>query len=376
MTKPDMKLDENGNYLPVLYFDEFWQMKDELIQINNTVHKLNLTMTYSLISMWKWQFKSQMEQSLAMQDNLSGVEGEGETFKRMLMETSPYLLALTFLVSVLRSVFDFLAFKNDISFWRQNKSVEGISVRTIMMNCACQLIVLLYLFDNETSYLILISCCIGFAIEVWKVSKAMIVTIDRSGPFPKLKFQDKQEYVSKTKEYDEYAMKKLSKLLYVLVVGYAIYSLMYQTHKGWYSWIIGSLVGTVYTFEFVLMTPQLFINYKLKSVAHLPWKVFMYKALNTFIDDLFAFIIKMPTLHRLSCLRDDIVFIIYLYQRWIYPVDKKRVNEFGQVFDEKTREELQQQEQEQQRQKEQQESDSAEQNDIVPETDVHAKKTE
>jgi hypothetical protein len=34
---------------------------------------------------------------------------------------------------------------------------------------------------------------------------------------------------------------------------------------------------------FISMTPQLFINYKLKSVAHMPWKTFMYKALNTFI---------------------------------------------------------------------------------------------
>lgn len=25
----------------------------------------------------------------------------------------------------------------------------------------------------------------------------------------------------------------------------------------------------------------------------------------------------------------DIIFLIYLYQRWIYPVDKSRVNEFG-----------------------------------------------
>jgi len=25
----------------------------------------------------------------------------------------------------------------------------------------------------------------------------------------------------------------------------------------------------------------------------------------------------------------DLIFLIYLYQRWIYPVDKKRVNEFG-----------------------------------------------
>ena len=27
--------------------------------------------------------------------------------------------------------------------------------------------------------------------------------------------------------------------------------------------------------------------------------------------------------------RDDVVFLIYLYQRWIYRVDKKRANEFG-----------------------------------------------
>ena len=77
------------------------------------------------------------------------------------------------------------------------------------------------------------------------------------------------------------------------------------------------------------MTPQLFINYRLKSVAHLPWKFFMYKALNTFIDDLFAFIIKMPTLHRMSCFRDDLVFLVFLYQRYVYRVDKTRLNEFG-----------------------------------------------
>ena len=48
------------------------------------------------------------------------------------------------------------------------------------------------------------------------------------------------------------------------------------------------------------------------------------------VDDLFAFIIKMPTMHRLSCLRDDIIFVIYMYQRYAYGVDKKRANEYGQ----------------------------------------------
>merc|ERR1719394_145886 len=78
-----------------------------------------------------------------------------------------------------------------------------------------------------------------------------------------------------------------------------------------------------------MMTPQLFINYKMKSVAHLPWRMLTYKALNTFIDDLFAFVIKMPTLYRIGCFRDDIIFFIYLYQRWIYREDPNRVNEFG-----------------------------------------------
>jgi len=37
----------------------------------------------------------------------------------------------------------------------------------------------------------------------------------------------------------------------------------------------------------------------------------------------------MPTMYRLGCFRDDIIFLIYLYQRWIYRVDHSRVNEFG-----------------------------------------------
>jgi len=56
----------------------------------------------------------------------------------------------------------------------------------------------------------------------------------------------------------------------------------------------------------------------------MPSKALFYRFLNTIIDDLFSFIITMPTLHRISCFRDDVIFLIYLYQRWIYRVDKTR----------------------------------------------------
>lgn len=62
----------------------------------------------------------------------------------------------------------------------------------------------------------------------------------------------------------------------------------------------------------------------------MPAKAMMYKFLNTFIDDLFAFTIKMPLLHRLATLRDDLIFFVYLYQKWKYKVDYTRANEFGQ----------------------------------------------
>jgi len=31
----------------------------------------------------------------------------------------------------------------------------------------------------------------------------------------------------------------------------------------------------------------------------------------------------------MSCFRDDLVFVVFLYQRWVYRVDMSRVNEFG-----------------------------------------------
>merc|ERR1719229_1018666 len=34
-------------------------------------------------------------------------------------------------------------------------------------------------------------------------------------------------------------------------------------------------------------------------------------------------------MHRLSCFRDDVIFLIFLYQKWIYRTDYTRVNEYG-----------------------------------------------
>jgi len=256
-----------------------------------------------------------------------------DSLKQAILDTNPILLGLTIADSLLHTVFEFLAFKNDIQFLRSRKSLEGLSVRSILFSVFTSLIVLLYVMDNETNFMVKISIGVGLLIEFWKIPKVLDVKVDWANPtlgFIPLKFSDKGSYVqSSTKEYDRQAFKYLGVLLFPLLAGYVVYSLIYNEHKGWYSFVLSMLYGFLLTFGFIMMTPQLFINYKLKSVAHLPWRMLTYKFLNTFIDDIFAFVIKMPLMYRIGCFRDDIVFLIYLYQRWIYRVDPTRVNEFG-----------------------------------------------
>jgi hypothetical protein len=186
----------------------------------------------------------------------------------------------------------------------------------------------------------------GIVLEFWKITKTVDVRVRPSAPGSFLpytiKFEDKHKLSDteeKTKEYDEIAFKYLYMVAVPLLLAYAGYSLVYETHKSWYSFVIATLVGSVYAYGFLMMVPSLYINYRLKSVAHLPAKAMTYKFLNTFIDDLFAFTIKMPTLHRLATLRDDVIFFVYLYQSYKYKVDFTRVNEFGQGGDEEPLEE-------------------------------------
>ncbi|XP_029475424.1 cleft lip and palate transmembrane protein 1 isoform X2 [Rhinatrema bivittatum] len=328
----------SGDYFPIVYFNDYWNLQKDYFPINETLEKLPFRISFCPLSLWRWQLYA--AQSSKSPWNFLGEElyeqsdEEQDSVKVALLETNPYLLALTIAVSIIHSIFEFLAFKNDIQFWNSRQSLEGLSVRSVFFGVFQSLVVLLYILDNETNFVVQVSVFIGLLIDFWKITKVMDVKLDRenkvAGIFPRLTFKDKSTYVkSSTKVYDDMAFRYLSWILYPLLGCYAVYSLLYMEHKGWYSWVLSMLYGFLLTFGFITMTPQLFINYKLKSVAHLPWRMLTYKALNTFIDDLFAFVIKMPMMYRIGCLRDDVVFFIYLYQRWIYRVDPTRMNEYG-----------------------------------------------
>ncbi|OSC98983.1 cleft lip and palate transmembrane 1 [Trametes coccinea BRFM310] len=330
-------------YKPIIFPNEFWHLRSQYIEVNTSTPSLPLQIEFQPMSYWKFTIFAALTQSFAEAAKQQGGSSAAELdeVKRMLVETNPYFLALTAIVSVLHVVFEFLAFSSDVSHWRQKQELVGVSVRCIVTNVVVQTIILLYLIDNseQTSWMILMGSGIGILIEAWKITKAVDISIAPSpaGSWLPYQIQIKDKHVlsedeKKTQEYDKLAFRIVAYFTIPCLAAYTVYSLLYETHRGWYSFVISTLTSFVYMFGFAQLIPQLIINYKLKSVAHMPMKAMVYKTLSTVVDDLFAFCIKMPFLHRLACFRDDVVFLVFLYQRWIYRVDPNRVNEYGQVL--------------------------------------------
>jgi len=260
-----------SDYYPILYPSEFWMRHQDTFPVNGTLSNVTLTLYLQPIRMWKWQLMKQMEETWRIQDEQGGAAGGADLIRTLLMDTNPWLLAITAIVSLLHSAFDILAFKNDINFFKGKKSMEGLSLKSMVINTFFQVVIFLYLLDNSTntSYMVIMSNAFGLLIEFWKISKAFTISFSNNKNKHKdtnstgwITWEETSTYKnSKTKEYDEIAT---SHLLYVsmpLVAGYGVYSLFHQKHKGWYSWILNTMVGFIYMFGFVMMTPQVRTRY-------------------------------------------------------------------------------------------------------------------
>lgn len=55
--------------------------------------------------------------------------------------------------------------------------MEGLSAKSVVVSFISQLVVFLYLLDNDTSWMILASSGVGCCIEFWKIGKAMHIEV-------------------------------------------------------------------------------------------------------------------------------------------------------------------------------------------------------
>uniref|UniRef100_A0A1I7ZRJ4 Lipid scramblase CLPTM1L n=1 Tax=Steinernema glaseri TaxID=37863 RepID=A0A1I7ZRJ4_9BILA len=333
------------HYLPLFMIDQMGYRERDLVHVKPDLTTIDLKIQYRPVTVGKMRLLLSTQQSFGHLKGFGFSDHDIDEVKGIYADTNFYLLAATIFVGGSHLLFDILAFKNDISFWRNRKNMVGLSRRALLWRCFSQFVVFLYLYDQKTSLLVLIPSGLAVLVEAWKVTIALRITVSMNYGIPRISCGPASKAEEQSDGFDSQAMQYLTHLLVPLCMAGSLYSLAYFPHnlayfphKSWYSWLLQSAANGVYAFGFLFMLPQLFVNYKLKSVAHLPWRAFMYKAFNTFIDDLFAFIITMPTAHRVACFRDDIVFLVYLYQRYLYPVDKTMANEYGESVEEETEE--------------------------------------
>jgi len=332
-------------YKPILYVDDIALRSTSWVEMASPSHHLEkppvkLRMVVSTISPLRDTLSRQAANGMQIAESILH-HTELNEIKYLISDENLYRFALTQMISFIHLWLDFLAFRDEVRFYVGRRDMGGLSISSVLSRFICSLIIFLFLWDaGSTSWLVLSSVGMGVATDGWKSWKVLKPTFSYGPPFVHLRDPLTLSKVeAKTINLDRIARTYLGLLLYPLLVGSALYAKQTYVYKTLWSWFISNAANAVYTFGFIALCPQLYINYRLKSVAHLPWKVFVYKVFNTFIDDVFAFLIEMPLKHKLMTLRDDVVFLGFLYQAYIYRVDKSRPNEFGYAYDEGKREE-------------------------------------
>ncbi|GFH23634.1 uncharacterized protein HaLaN_21275 [Haematococcus lacustris] len=83
----------DANYFPIIYFNDFWLLRDYLVPMNETVTNVTLHLDLGYISTSWWTLLLQMDQSFSMQRGMGmQAEGEADELKRIFLEGNPILL--------------------------------------------------------------------------------------------------------------------------------------------------------------------------------------------------------------------------------------------------------------------------------------------
>lgn len=52
----DVKFDAvSGDYYPIVYFNDYWNLQKDYYPINETLNKLPMRLTFCPLSLWRWQ---------------------------------------------------------------------------------------------------------------------------------------------------------------------------------------------------------------------------------------------------------------------------------------------------------------------------------
>jgi hypothetical protein len=318
-------------FLPPLTVDTFFDVASQYVKLNVTNRTMAIGLEFNMRGFYFWRLKLNLIQQFAgfpqeesdVWMNTDFLAAVREEIASIFLSPNRLLLKSTAVAVVLHVIFQFLAFEKEVDYWRKQNSLVGVSLRTIGFEFISSLILLINMAFSEVPLSYVILGFLPLVKHVWKMAKLM--KLSKRFPF----VETREEYRGETNDADSQGLRLLLCILVPLLIVYAGYQLVYEKHKGVWSYIIDCAAKAVYAFEFLSLLPQLYVNYRLKTVAGMSRAALAYKFLNTFIDDMYTFLSNLPFFYKMLCFRDDVVFVCWAFQCCIYPVDPTRPNEFG-----------------------------------------------
>ncbi|KAI8640032.1 cleft lip and palate transmembrane protein 1-domain-containing protein [Parasitella parasitica] len=328
-------------YRPVIFPNDFWHIKKDAFPINDTADALPLTVNLETINVWKFNVYAVLASNRLL-ENEKQVNSEmlGENFS---VVDQSFMFTITLITCLMHVVFEFLAFKNDIWFYKAKTNRIGISVTSMMIHIAIQVILFTYMMDFSNNAIRGCMQLIHLCVDVWKLNHVWLheyewvieqgsncrFTVKIVRTAAKVKFKRVEQGEMRTQQLDVVALKCLGLIALPTFIAYNAYHYYYHYNMLLYhqlenmcmeEWtkkvIINGFVNFLSIFgPAMVIGPQVYINYKMKSVNNLSLNTMIYKTINIVVDDAFVFMIHMPTMRRISYVKKNIVYVIFLLQK-------------------------------------------------------------
>ncbi len=256
----------SSTYLPFLDCLQFWTLRRDKLPVEKFSSENRPKIQIEFNNYWITKFEQVLKLYAAEQqtDSIFTDVGAMEEFKSILVDNTPLYLTILFSVNIFHTLFSLLAVKNRISFWNNLRSNSGLSARKYYTDVILQIVIVLYLIDNEASILVVIMTILESLVSFWIAFKFLRFEKRPDGKFPYYQLeQPKDALALQTMEYDKTATNFMSKILLPILTFYTLYSFYYNTSLTLYSFCLKTLVSFIYVIGFINMTPQIYINYKL-----------------------------------------------------------------------------------------------------------------
>ncbi|KAI8336325.1 cleft lip and palate transmembrane protein 1-domain-containing protein [Chlamydoabsidia padenii] len=321
-----------GFYRPIIFPNDFWLLQQHAYPVDENTTHLPLTIQVEPIDMWKFNTLAVFED--ASSNPFGGMTMiEMDQVKLLLLETNSIWLCLLLLLCVFYCLFSWLAFQNDILFWKNKTSDNGVSLFGMNLQLMGHIILVLNMVNSQRtsgpSVLLLLTRCFSVIIQAWKINKILpsyrpfwIQHSKHHPPNATLhsteKDNTKEGLIRSNKQRWQWIRWNNIQVQSIGILGVCIACHWYARSRGEDSLTLQCLSETVYMLDFLFLLPQAIKNHRLKKVEHISRRTLLYKSLNILIDTVFAIAIKVNFIHCLACIQQDILYLFIFYQCYIY----------------------------------------------------------